>query len=104
MFEHREERTDAELLAATGDGDRTALEALYVRHAPWLLVRLTPVYYGNDAMGAGSHGWHAVYLLGLCGLAALAALLRHPAHRRVLLVLGALVGIATLAAGLAQLP
>jgi RNA polymerase sigma-70 factor (ECF subfamily) len=41
VFEHRDERTDAELLAATGDGDRTALEALYVRHAPWLLVRLT---------------------------------------------------------------
>ncbi len=41
MFDHRDERTDAELLAATGDGDRTALEALYVRHAPWLLVRLS---------------------------------------------------------------
>ena len=41
MFEHRDERADAELLAATADGDRTALEALYVRHVPWLLVRLT---------------------------------------------------------------
>jgi len=41
MFDHLDERTDAELLAATGDGDRTALEALYVRHAPWLLVRLS---------------------------------------------------------------
>jgi RNA polymerase sigma-70 factor (ECF subfamily) len=41
VFEHRDERTDAELLAATGEGDRTALEALYVRHSPWLLVRLT---------------------------------------------------------------
>lgn len=40
MFDHDDERTDAQLLAATGDGDRTALEALYVRHAPWLLVRL----------------------------------------------------------------
>ena len=41
MFDHDDERTDAELLAATGDGDRTALEGLYVRHAPWLLVRLS---------------------------------------------------------------
>src|SRR6266508_4255607 len=41
MFEQRDERSDAELLAATGEGDRTALAALYVRHAPWLLVRLS---------------------------------------------------------------
>jgi RNA polymerase sigma-70 factor (ECF subfamily) len=41
VFDNRDERTDAELLAATGDGDRTALQALYVRHAPWLLVRLS---------------------------------------------------------------
>ena len=41
MFVDRDERTDAELLAATGDGDRTALEALFVRHATWLLVRLS---------------------------------------------------------------
>jgi RNA polymerase sigma-70 factor, ECF subfamily len=41
MFDHRDERTDAELLVATVDGDRTALEALYVRHAPWLLLRLS---------------------------------------------------------------
>src|SRR5215207_4608592 len=41
MFDHDDERTDAELLAATGDCDRTALEGLYVRHAPWLLVRLS---------------------------------------------------------------
>ena len=41
MFDDRDERTDAELLAATGDGDRTALAALYARHAPWLLVRLS---------------------------------------------------------------
>jgi RNA polymerase sigma-70 factor (ECF subfamily) len=41
MFDHRDGRADAELLAAAGDGDRTALEALYVRHAPWLLVRLS---------------------------------------------------------------
>ncbi|HEY2949545.1 MAG TPA: RNA polymerase sigma factor [Micromonosporaceae bacterium] len=41
MYDDRDERTDAELLVATGDGDRTALETLYVRHAPWLLVRLS---------------------------------------------------------------
>jgi RNA polymerase sigma-70 factor (ECF subfamily) len=41
MFDHRDERTDAGLLAATAEGDRTALEALYVRHAPWLLIRLS---------------------------------------------------------------
>ena len=33
--------TDAALLAAVGDGDRGALEALYRRHAPWLVLRLS---------------------------------------------------------------
>ena len=41
MFDHRDERSDSELLTATADGDRTALEMLYVRHAPWLMVRLS---------------------------------------------------------------
>jgi RNA polymerase sigma-70 factor, ECF subfamily len=41
VFGHEDERSDAELLAATGDGDRTALAALYGRHSPWLLVRLS---------------------------------------------------------------
>jgi len=41
VFAHHDDRDDAVLLAAVGDGDRTALEALYIRHAPWLLVRLT---------------------------------------------------------------
>jgi RNA polymerase sigma-70 factor (ECF subfamily) len=31
---------DAALLAAVAGGDRTALEVLYRRHAPWLLARL----------------------------------------------------------------
>lgn len=34
------ERSDAELLRASGDGDVTALRELYGRHAPWLTVRL----------------------------------------------------------------
>jgi RNA polymerase sigma-70 factor (ECF subfamily) len=34
------EHTDASLVAATATGDRTALEQLYARHAPWLLLRL----------------------------------------------------------------
>ncbi len=34
------ERTDADLARALADGDRTALESLYGRHAPWLLLRL----------------------------------------------------------------
>ena len=33
-------RTDAELARAVAAGDRLALEALYARHAPWLLLRL----------------------------------------------------------------
>ena len=33
-------RTDPELLTAIARGDRGALEALYHRHARWLLVRL----------------------------------------------------------------
>lgn len=35
------ERSDAELVAALGDGDRAALADLYARHAPWLVLRLT---------------------------------------------------------------
>lgn len=36
-----DERTDSALVAAVSDGDRRALELLYLRHAPWLLLRLT---------------------------------------------------------------
>lgn len=36
-----DQRTDEDLLVAIGDGDRTALAALYRRHAPWLTVRLS---------------------------------------------------------------
>lgn len=35
------EGTDEDLLAATARGDRTALRALYERHAPWLVLRLS---------------------------------------------------------------
>ena len=35
------ERSDAQLLAAVGDGDRHAFEELYHRHAPWLVVRFS---------------------------------------------------------------
>ncbi|MFC4591690.1 RNA polymerase sigma factor [Sphaerisporangium corydalis] len=34
------EQSDAELLAAITAGDRSAFEALYRRHGPWLTVRL----------------------------------------------------------------
>lgn len=37
----RDSRSDRDLVAAVGEGDRTALSALYRRHAPWLLVRLS---------------------------------------------------------------
>ncbi|MEU1390770.1 MULTISPECIES: RNA polymerase sigma factor [unclassified Nonomuraea] len=40
MSEH-ETWQDARLLEAVADGDRRALEVLYARHAPWLLLRLT---------------------------------------------------------------
>lgn len=33
-------RTDAELLSAVADGDRTALRELHDRHAPWVSARL----------------------------------------------------------------
>jgi RNA polymerase sigma-70 factor, ECF subfamily len=33
--------TDAALVRAVAAGDRQALETLYARHAPWLLLRLT---------------------------------------------------------------
>jgi RNA polymerase sigma-70 factor (ECF subfamily) len=34
------DRSDPELLAAVADGDRSALEVLYRRHAPWVTARL----------------------------------------------------------------
>ena len=34
-------RTDAELLAAVADADRGALQELFVRHEPWLAIRLS---------------------------------------------------------------
>ena len=34
------ERSDADLVAALAGGERTALEELYRRHAPWLTARL----------------------------------------------------------------
>ena len=37
---HADERTDAELARALAAGDRSALEEIYARHAPWLLLRL----------------------------------------------------------------
>jgi len=35
-----DDRTDTALVTALSDGDRTALNELYSRHAPWLLLRL----------------------------------------------------------------
>ena len=34
-------RTDAELLTAVGEADRGALHELFVRHEPWLAIRLS---------------------------------------------------------------
>jgi RNA polymerase sigma-70 factor, ECF subfamily len=34
------ERSDADLVTDAADGDRCALELLYGRHAPWLMLRL----------------------------------------------------------------
>ena len=68
--------------------------------APWTM---SPGYYDQTPLTAGSQGWHAVYLLGLGLLAAVAALLRYPSYRRPLLTLGAVLWIGTLAACWAQL-
>ena len=35
-----DQRSDNVLIAAVADGDRVALESLYRRHAPWLMLRL----------------------------------------------------------------
>ena len=69
--------------------------------APWTM---SPGYYDDVPMTAGSQSWHAVYLLGLGLLAAVAALLRFRSYRRPLLALGAALWIGTLAACWAQLP
>jgi len=37
---NHDDRSDSTLIVALDDGDRTALGALYDRHAPWLLLRL----------------------------------------------------------------
>ncbi|MFN2503662.1 MAG: RNA polymerase sigma factor, partial [Acidimicrobiales bacterium] len=34
-------RTDEELMVALCGGDRSALQTLHERHAPWLLIRLS---------------------------------------------------------------
>ena len=39
--EAADRRTDAELLAAVRDADRGALHELFVRHEPWLAIRLS---------------------------------------------------------------
>lgn len=39
--EPEEEQTDGQLVRGVADGDRRALELLYARHAPWLVLRLT---------------------------------------------------------------
>ena len=62
------------------------VQAASLGPAPWTM---SPGYYDDVRIAAGSHGWHAVHLLGLGLLAA--ALLRYPAHRRPLLALGAAV-------------
>ena len=69
--------------------------------APW---SMTTAYSNELWPGGGSHPWHAVYLLGLALLAGVAALLRHPSYRRPLLMLGAVLLVGTVAAGVAQLP
>ena len=41
VHSRQDNRSDAELLAATADGDRRGFEELYRRHAPWLVLRLS---------------------------------------------------------------
>lgn len=38
---NKDARSDAELLSAIADGDRSAFHELYRRHSPWLTLRLT---------------------------------------------------------------
>jgi len=51
---------------------------------------------------AGSHAWHAVYLLGLCGLACCATMLRERTGRRRWVLVTVVVLAATVVAGAAQ--
>ena len=68
--------------------------------SPWALAYTEAV---NPAP-AGSHAWHAGYLLGLSVLAMVAALLGQRGGRRPVIVTGAVVAALTALAGWAQLP
>lgn len=67
-----------------------------------------PWIYGGEQGWIGSetyalsHVWHAVYLICLCALAATAAILRE--RVRLMVALGAVITLATVGAGIAQLP
>lgn len=91
--------TDAELLDAIGQGDRTALRTLYDRHAPWLTLRLarrcrdsgtveeavqdtfTAVWRRPD--GYRGDGQVAAWLWGIAVRRLIDQLRRTPTHRLV---------------------
>jgi len=77
------------------------------------LAVLAPMYewvkYNDSDSGAtalipGSFAWHNAYLAGLCGLGLVAALLREPGRRLALVVTGAVLTGATIAAAVLALP
>jgi DNA-directed RNA polymerase specialized sigma24 family protein len=66
---------DAAILAAIVRGERHALESLYLRHAPWLIARLSRRC--SDA-GLDSHGEVAAWIWGIAIRRMIDALRRRP--------------------------
>ena len=73
-------------------------------HSGWYGSYLDLIEWESLERLPGSAAWHAAYLLGLDTMAAVGAVLRDTSRRREVLAVGAVVTLATIGAGWAQLP
>lgn len=104
MAQQDEPRTDTELLRAVAEGDKSALGALYERHAPWLVLRLSrrcadPSIVDEVVQDAFVAAWRgadrydgrgdvAAWLWGIAVRRLVDALRRRPRHLTLLSDLG----------------
>lgn len=85
----------------------TGLVALTIwanQHSAWYGSYVSLIDWESLERIPGSVAWHAAYLLGLDAMAAVGAVLRVTSRRRAVLAVGAVVTLATIGAGWAQLP